>query len=270
MTTDSAHGVELLLGVDGALGEMDFPSVMQALQRGYELLDRTAHRLIGDRADSLRWHLTALRESSALTMLEASPTADVTLAELWEIVDTYALDLADPVGRLPDDDIPLLRDLLADLDRTGSGALFTQRGEGGDRVVVAPALVLPLLATPVDRPQFKVIGSVSGTLESLTVHAKREASLYHDFDRRRVIVSFAEADYPRVHAALRKRVELFGLLQEDSAGRPLRIRLHEMEVLPQDEDLPTLSSLVGSMPDLTAGLDPAEYLERNRRELGLG
>jgi hypothetical protein len=270
MSTDRADGVELLLGVDGALGYMDFPSVVQALQRGYELLDRTAHRVLGDRADGLRWHLTGLRESSALTMLAASPTEDVTSVELREVVETYTLDLEDPLGRLPEDDVPLLRDLLADLDRTGSGSLFTQRREGGPRVVVAPALVLPLLAAPADQPQFKVFGSVTGTLESLTVHAKREASLYNDFDKRRVVVSFAEADYQRVHAALRKRVEIVGLLQEDSAGRPLRIRLHDMEVLPQDEDLPTLSSLVASMPNLTGGLDPAEYLERNRGEMGLG
>ncbi len=230
MFHDRAQGVELLLGVDGAIGEMDFPSVMQALQRGYELLDRTAHRVLGDRADGLRWHLTGLRESSALTMLGASPTENVTLAELREIVDTYALDLVDPIGRLPEDDVPLLRDLLAGLDRTNSGSLFTQRSTGGPRVVIAPALVLPLLETPTDRPQFKVIGSVSGTFESLTVHAKREASLYNDFDKRRVVVSFSEADYPRVHAALRKRVEVYGVLQEDSAGRPLRIRLQDMEV----------------------------------------
>jgi len=270
MSPDRAEGVELLLGVDGAIGQMDFPSVMQALQRGYELLDRTAHRVLGDRADGLRWHLTGLRESSALTMLGTSPTEDVTLAELREIVDTYALDLDDPIGRLPEDDLPLLRDLLTGLERTASGSLFTQRPGGGPRVVVAPALVLPLLETRTDRPQFKVIGSVSGTLESLTVHAKREASLYNEFDKRRVVVSFAEVDYPRVHAALRKRVEVYGVLQEDIAGRPLRIRLQDMEVLPQDDDLPTLSSLVGSMPALTGGLSPDEYLERNRRELGLG
>ena len=270
MFPDRAESVELLLGVDGALGQMDFPSVMQALQRGYELLDRTAHRVLGDRADGLRWHLTGLRESSALTMLEASPTEDVTLAELREIVDTYAFDLADPVGRLPEDDVPILRELLAGLDRTGSGSLFTQRAGGGPRVVVTPALVLPLLKTPTDRPQFTVIGSVSGTLESITVHAKREASLYNDLDKRRVIVSFAETDYPRVHAALRKRVEVHGVLQEDSAGRPLRVRLRDMEVLPQDDDLPTLSSLVGSMPTLTGGLSSGEYLERNRGEIGLG
>lgn len=270
MFHDGTEGVELLLGVDGAIGEMDFPSVMQALQRGYELLDRTAHRVLGDRADGLRWHLTGLRESSALTMLGASPTEDVTLVELREMVDTYALDLEDPIGRLPEDDVPLLRDLLAGLDRTNSGSLFMQRSNGGPRVVIAPALVLPLLEAPTDRPQFKVIGSVSGTLESLTVHAKREASLYNDFDKRRVVVSFSEADYPRVHAALRKRIEVYGVLQEDNAGRPLRIRLQDMEVLPQDDDLPTLSSLVGSMPDLTGGLSPEEYLERNRREMGLG
>ena len=267
---ENAEGVELLLGVDGALGEMDFPSAMQALQRGYELLDRTAHRLLGDRADGLRWHLTGLQEGSALTMLEASPTEEVTLAELWEMVDTYAFDFADPIGRLPEDDVPILRELLAGLDRTASGSLFTQRVGGGPRVTTAPAQVLPLLQTPADRPQLRVIGSVIGTLESLAVHTKREASFYNDVDKRRVLVLLPRPTMSACTLPCANELRFFGVLQEDSAGRPLRVRLQDIEVLPPDDDLPTLSSLIGSMPTLTGGLTPDEYLERNRGEMGRG
>lgn len=270
MAPDRPEGVELLLGVDGELGAMDFPSVMQALQRGYELLSRTAARVIGERALSVRWHLTGMREGSALTVLEASPSEEVTLAELREIAETYALDLEDPAGRLPDEDVAVLRELLDGLEQTHSGSLFTQPSFESRRITVEPAVVLPQLVPTSDRTQFTVIGSVVGTLESITVHAKKEASLYNDFDKRRVVVSFAEADYPRVHAALRKRVEVYGILHEDNAGRPVRIRLQDLEVLPQDEDLPTLRSLVGSMPDLTGDLTPEQYLDRNRSELGFG
>jgi hypothetical protein len=271
MTEPREPAVGLLLGVDGALGAMDFASVLQALRCSYELLDRTAHRVLGDRADGLRWHLAGLRGGSALTHVEARPTEDVTERELQEVVETYSADLRDPGERLPPEDMPVLRALLEELARTDSGALFLQRPDTPDatRVRLPPASVLPLLDVPA-RELHKVIGSVTGTLESLNVHAKREASLYNELDRRRVVVTFPESAYERVHAALRRRVEVFGVVQEDADGRPLRVRLQDIDVLTADEDLPPLSSLFGSQPDLTGDLKAEEYLRKNRRELGLG
>jgi hypothetical protein len=107
-------------------------------------------------------------------------------------------------------------------------------------------------------------------LESLNVHGRREASVWNELDQRRVVISFPEAFYGRVHLALRQRVEAFDVLVEDDDGRPLRLRLQDLEVLANDDDLPSLSSLVGSMPDITGGVSLEEYLARSHRELGLG
>lgn len=135
-------------------------------------------------------------------------------------------------------------------------------------MIVEPTLALPALSIAIPAPHH-VIGSVIGTLESLNVHGKREASLYNELDRRRVVVSFPEVDYTRVHAALRRRVEIFGMVQEDPNGRPLRLRLQDLTVMRADDELPTLGSLAGSMPNLTRDTTAEEHLERNRRELGL-
>lgn len=271
MSSPQEPAVGLLLGVDGPLGEMDFGAVLQALRCSYELLDRTAHRVLGDRADSLRWHLAGLREGSALTHVEARPTKDVTERELREVIETYSSDLRTPGERLPPEDVPVLRALLEELARTDSGALFLQQPDTPDtsRVTLPPAAVLPLLNLSA-RELHKVIGSVTGTVESLNVHGKREASLYNELDRRRVVVTFPESAYERVHAALRRRVEVFGVVQEDADGRPLRVRLQDIDVLPADEDLPSLSSLFGSQPHLTGHLPVEEYLLENRREFDLG
>lgn len=262
----------LRLGITGELGQMDFETVLNALQGSYELLQRTARRVLGDRADQLRWQLTGLQESSAMTLVRATGTEDVSERDIREIIETYTRDLAHPAERLPEDDIPVLRDLLTQLQRTASGGLLaaiegsTQRD---DRVVVEPSAALPMLnVTPPGLHH--VIGSVTGTLESINVHGKREASLYNELDRRRVVVSFPEADYTRVHTALRRRVEVFGVVQEDADGRPIRLRLQDLEVLLNDDQLPSLGSLAGSMPDLTGGGTAEEHLARNRRELGLG
>lgn len=269
----SPRGIVVLrLGITGELGQMDFMTVLSALQGSYELLQRTAHRVLGDRADQLKWQLTGLEEGSAMTLVRTTETFDVSEREIREIIETYTRDLADPAERLPEDDIPVLRELLMRLQKTESGGLLAEL-EGStqrdDRVVVEPSIALPLLN--VTAPGLHhVIGSVTGMLESINVHGKREASLYNELDRRRVIVSFPEADYLRVHAALRRRVEVFGMLQEDADGRPLRLRMQDLEVLLSDDQLPSLGSLAGSMPNLTGGATAEEHLDRNRREFGFG
>jgi hypothetical protein len=138
-----------------------------------------------------------------------------------------------------------------------------------EEIIVEPRRVLPtLIKNPAQRQQ--VIGSITGRLDSINVHGRHQASLWDELDQRRVTVTFAEADYEAVKAALRQRVELFGVIQEDADGRAVRLRMQTLEIQPSDDQLPTLGSLIGSMPDLTGGMTPEEYLERSRREMGLG
>lgn len=266
----AAH-VVLRLGVTGELGRMDYAAVLTALQDSFELLQRTAQRVLGDRAAEITWQLSGLQESSAMTLIETHPTDHVTADELTEVAMTYTADLADPGGRLPEDDVPLLRKILIGLQRHSSGGLLAQveSDPAAQRALLDPATTLPSLDLP--RPaELRVIGSVTGRLEGLNVHQRLQASLWNELDRRRVLVTFPETAYAVVHAALRKRVEVFGVLVEDADGRPLRVRLEELEVLTGDDELPTLSSLFGTMPELTAGLSAEEHLYRNQQELGLG
>ena len=265
---------DLRLSVTGALGTMDYLSVLRALQGGYELLQRTGRRVLGDRADDLHWNLAGLAEGSISTLIRPDPVPGFLDRELREVIETYRDDLAAPAERLPEEDVPVLRELLQELQRTSSGALLAETEEpdgSGDvrSALVDPTDVLPTLVQQRPRRQ-RVIGSVAGRLESLNVHGRREASLWNELDQRRVVVTFVEDDYQRVHTAVRRRVEVYGLVQEDADGRPLRVRLQDLEVLASDEDLPTLASLAGSMPDLTGGLTPEEYLERQRQGLRLG
>lgn len=206
-----------------------------------------------------------------MTLVRAVETDNISRLELREVIDTYTSDLAHPASRLPEEDVPLLREILVDLQRHASGGLLAQLDDAPDesRITVEPETTLAQLEIP--RPfKRQVIGSVTGRLESLNVHGRREASLWNELDQRRVVISFPEDFYARVHRALRQRVEAFGVLVEDADGRPLRLRLQDLEVLSNDDDLPSLSSLVGSMPDITGGKSAEEYLARAHRELGLG
>jgi len=84
----------LRLGVTGELGQMDYPAVLNALQGGYDLLQRTAHRVLGDRADALRWQLTGVLEGSVMTLVRTTETDEVTGRELYEIAETYTPEIS--------------------------------------------------------------------------------------------------------------------------------------------------------------------------------
>ena len=75
-TDVGAHVVRL--SVTGRLGDMDLlAAALKALQAAFALLDRTAHRVVGDRADTVRWQLSGVREGGAMTLVEAAPTSQV-------------------------------------------------------------------------------------------------------------------------------------------------------------------------------------------------
>jgi hypothetical protein len=157
-----------------------------------------------------------------------------------------------------------------------------RRAPVGDLVATTPSHDIGIVARgaaedalpPVLRrldERFTALGSIIGRAEAINLHDKREMTIWSELDGARVRVSFPERLYGEVHAALRHRVEAIGEITEDVDGRPLTMRLHSIEVLPStSEHLPTLESLVGSMPDLTGGLEPREWLERQRREMGVG
>ena len=262
------------LRVTGDLGEMEFPAVLSLLQKGYALLVGVQTEVLGTRAASVRWTLVGLREGSAGTVLKAAPTAEVSDEDLSRVIEAYRSGAAELTAGA-EEPPPFY----------GTAALRSYReltselraSSVGDFVVVTDQL--EPLVVPVDAPTppvlrrleevFEVEGSVVGRIEAINLHERREATLWSELDGVRVVVRFPEALYDQVHAALRQRVEGIGQLTEDWQGRPLRLKLRELVVLPDHADGPTLESLIGALPDLTQGRDPYEWLEDQRREMGL-
>jgi hypothetical protein len=271
--------MEIEFTLTGSLGVMTFPDVLAALQRGYDVLVAVQRQVLGERAREVRWSLTDLRPGSAATRLRASGSSQVTDLDLEQVVDAFA-DGTQALLRGAEVPPPFFdtaalaayRDLVRELRQGRVGDLVAVT-PGGDIHTVAIAVAedaFPPVLRRLDE-RFTVLGSVIGRIEAINLHEKREVTLWSDLDEARVRVSFPEQMYGAVHAALRHRVEAIGEVTEDADGRPLSLKLHALEVLPSTgDDLPTLESLVGSMPGLTGGLDPREWLAGQRRDMGVG
>jgi hypothetical protein len=112
--------------------------------------------------------------------------------------------------------------------------------------------------------EVRSIGSIAGQLEGINVHSSRLAYLYPG-DGTSVACEFAEEMTVSVIAALGKRVKIAGLIARRlNSNRPVRVRILEIEDLPENSELPLFASLLGSSAGATHGLSSEEYLSKLR------
>lgn len=108
------------------------------------------------------------------------------------------------------------------------------------------------------------IGSVSGVLETLTVHRKFEGTLWTDKGNHRVVVRFNGEQLDEVRSGLNHRVRMHGILERNYRNEPVSLELREFQLLPDYGDGPKLSAAGGSIPDFTGGMTEPEYLRQIR------
>lgn len=104
------------------------------------------------------------------------------------------------------------------------------------------------------------IGSVTGTVGSITVHGRNRAGLWADRDDARVLVTFTDEQTPMIREALGDRVLVRGRLRRNSNGQLIGVTMRDLEPLSSAEAAP-LGSLTGLAPDLTGGQTTREYLQ---------
>jgi len=109
------------------------------------------------------------------------------------------------------------------------------------------------------------IGSVEGTIETLSIHGRPKFVLYESRTRKAVTCQFTREDwFERIKEVMGKRVMVAGLVRYNMKGEPLRIELENIRLIRGRADLPTIEELSGSDPQFTGDLSTEEYIKRIR------
>lgn len=112
--------------------------------------------------------------------------------------------------------------------------------------------------------EVRSIGTITGRLDGVNVHATRLAYLYPG-DGSSIACEFTEEATPSVLAALEKRVRITGVITRRlNSNRPVRVRILDIEVLAENSELPLFASLIGASPGATGGLSSEDYLSQLR------
>lgn len=114
------------------------------------------------------------------------------------------------------------------------------------------------------RTRHSSLGSVTGTLDSVSVHRSKRAGLWTDRGGRRVEIRFDTEHLNEVATLLGQRVEVWGRLSRNADDQVISVQARRFIELPHRDEGRQLSDLRGIAPNLTGGEDVALYLERLR------
>jgi len=110
------------------------------------------------------------------------------------------------------------------------------------------------------------LGSIEGSLETITVHGGNQFNLWEAVTGRRVECYFRADQLEDVKAALGRRVRVEGRIRYNRRGEFTSIEVRSLEIIPRDEDLPPLDEMAGIAPNITGDLSSEDYVRRLRDE----
>jgi hypothetical protein len=109
-------------------------------------------------------------------------------------------------------------------------------------------------------PKQRTHSSVLGTLEIVSVHRGQVVTIYDEINRRAIRGNFdRQSQFDIVKAALGKRVTVDGVVSRNGLGDAVSVLIEEIEILPEESQLPSVDELIGSDPELTNGLSAVEF-----------
>ena len=97
---------------------------------------------------------------------------------------------------------------------------------------------------------FEEHGAVSGRIETVSEHGNAMFVIYQPLDSHPVQCVVPQDQLPDALKAFGKRAEVYGLVKYDKEGRPKRIKVEDIIIMPEDSTLPKHTDVLGLLRNL--------------------
>jgi len=241
-----------------------FTDVLASFRRILRDLNQS---LAGAQSGRIQWHISALAMSSPITadLLPLAPsTVDPQLPRMVSanlIAVLRALESGTSVPPyFPESALKSVRritkhlagDTLYAIDATYVGQepmsarITSEAGRNVERLT---------------SPRFQAVGSVTGTLDTVSLHEGQQFQVYDLRTEHPVRCQFQPEDFPSVKEALGHRVRVSGIVHRNFRGDAISIETPVVTVLPDDPEAPKTADISGLAPDFTGDLSVGEYVQ---------
>ena len=225
---------------------------------------RRIHRASTDR-EHVIYRITDLSIGSAVVEIEATSLTDENRSAN-EVVDEFVRGLAATAegtfDLLPYD--PDVKKSFGELYSPFRRQLHSVTVTFGSRTVAIRSEQAARFAVKETVGEISV-ASYSGFIEALNVHREPVFYLYPVSGPARIHCVFDEPLLDDVKSAIKRYTTVYGAIEYLAGSAfPHRIVAERIEIHPDEDELPTLRSLAGSVPNLTKGVDSVTYIRRLR------
>lgn len=251
------------LYLEGAPGEISVEEFLGSLSDAVELLRDLERAVLGGRRGKVDWRIADLAVSSAVAEITPVPVDDVRAEDATTVTDQFlgGLQMLELRPGLPpafsEETVAVVRRLA---NRVGRGGVSGLRLIRGNEEVTITRSTADNAATTLRSETTVAVGSVVGHLDAINVHERAQATLYEALTGRAVRLHFPMERLEEIKSALRRRVEVRGRLRRDAEGRLRRVDLLDLEVIPFDDELPSVADVEGIARGFTGDMTTEEFV----------
>lgn len=258
----------LRLQLHGNLGEIPARTFVRFIDNSLKVLSELDRAVSSERTGTLLWTMSDLRRGSALVDIQSrvvrghedfAPAVTRAykngLANLQVEARTPALFTLDSVR--------LVRDIVRTIGRNGVTSASVMLPEQGDAVELTREFESNLEALV--GVHHKSLGAVEGKLELVSLHHPyRRFNVYHTVTGKGVKCNLPAKLEDAVIGAMKRRVLASGTVSYNAVGEPLSVEVKSLRILGREDDLPSISQMLGLIPDLTGNLTTEEHIRSLR------
>lgn len=239
--------LRLDIGIEG----VPLQRLIQAQVNFLGLLREVSSSVVGD-SDDVRWIVTEVRAESVDLLVRPVSARDQlptsALEEIPAVVEAGINAIERRAVRprhFSDEALGYAREL-ARLRGRGITSLAVRRNGAATRITERTVANV----TEVIGRMITAIGTVEGTLETITVRGRRSFYVYDPLTGTKIDCDFGHRiDISAVAAAIERRVAVTGELRYRENGELMRVRAETIFVFPSNESLPRAQEVRGVLAD---------------------
>lgn len=243
-------------------GYLSVDIFQQALNHFVRLLPPT-----DDQGERINWLVTNLEIGSAL--LEFQPDTEYRAAS--DLVDSvlHRLRALESSELLLPDDLPpkWFIDTARKISSLAINHELETRVSAGSSAVYITERTLERADELLKNDGWYELGSIEGDLDGVNVHDSLQATLYPLLRGSKRVKCFFERDLlDQIKEALEHRVVVTGNIKYSADGVQSWIDVQRIEIMPADDDLPSIEEVAGIGADLFGPLSSEDYVRELRRD----
>ncbi len=260
---------QLHITIEGRLGQIPLNTLATMARNSCDILEELDNVTSAKPGGTMEWFVSGISTEASLTVtIEAKPKlkdVDYTgrVAELFVDGLAHIEKEHTTPPYFSDYGLRKTHNIAKTLRKNGAEAI---RVEDIERK--ASGLIKADVADPLKKLisiRYQEIGSVEGTLEMISIHGYPRTTVYHSITHRSVSCKFAPRLLEIVKEGLGNRVIVHGIVYFNYVHEPIRVDAERIEIMPQEEELPTAKDLRGMVPDFTGDMKTEDYI-RSLRE----